>query len=277
MKKVKVISSTTQPDVLNEYLWYDPVEGTLKTNIGTEGGEIKSVCGVKGNVDINSYCEPIPGFPYLDSYLSISPKIFQLDGYPDYALNLRGYYTYDDNGVQNVYDYCCYNFYGDASIGSDDHYFIVAPHYDLTRGFMVDYNAKKIYINGDEFSSSGDINTTITYTEGSPRKYSVGDSGAGVVIYGYTSIGYPHDEGSKNKGVTIASNVKIGISEDDTVGSLSTTRVAIAPDVVIYGGVRITTDKIQLGDKSSNNTYIQFSENAVTFYNNGKSATLTLS
>lgn len=282
MKKVKVISSTTQPDVLGEYLWYDPVEETLKTNIDTKGDKTITIGGstegstqegvnINPQVSINSNLFQTSDFPVSKPRFEVNPVFLEYSDDSWYALGLKGS-VYSENDLED-YVYCDYALSGTGAIYSSNEYVEITPTYNDrwdNKSFLVNYDTEKIYINGKAFSGGAPV----TYTdEGSKKVCIVGDKGTGVVIYGTTTIG----ESDSNSKVTIKGTVNIGDKYSDVVGAASTSRVEIAPDVVIHGGSQITTDTIKLGDKGSNNTYIQFSENAVTFYNNGKSATLTLS
>ena len=279
MKKVKVISSTTQPDVLGEYLWYDPVEETLKTNIDTKGDKTITIGGsteegvnIYPQVSINTQLLRDPDFPVSKPRFEVNPVYMEYSDDSWYALGLKGS-VYSENASKD-YVYCDYALIGTGAIYSSNERVEITPTYNNQwneKGFRVDYNTEKIYINGEEF---GGDDSPVTYTdEGYKKVCIVGDKGTGVVIYGGTTIG----ESDPNSKVTIKGTVNIGDPNSNVVGAASTSRVEIAPDVVIHGGASITTDTIKLGNKNSNNTYIQFSENAVTFYNNGKSATLTLS
>jgi hypothetical protein len=284
MKKVKVISSTTQPDVLGEYLWYDPVEETLKTNINTKGDKTITIGGsaeeaqrggvnINPQVSINTDFYKEPGEGVTESCLEMNPvHLKNSDNW--YAQGLKGSVSYEnEDGKLDTYQYCDYNFTGECYMESSSEGVKIKPAYETFANvsFSVDYYDKKIYINGEEF---GGGDSPVTYTdEGSKKVCTIGERGTGVVIYGGTTIG----ESNSASKVTISGTVNIGDKNSDVVGAASTSRVEIAPDVVIHGGASITTNTIKLGDKNSNNTYIQFSENAVTFYNNGKSATLTLS
>ena len=115
----------------------------------------------------------------------------------------------------------------------------------------------------------------------------VGSEGTSAIVYDASisnaAIGpIPHGINKASAFIKIGNEsnmdgISIGGSD---VGQLTTKKIIIKNGVNLLDCVQITATMIKLADDSNSNPksrYIQFNDDSIVFYNNGKTATLTLS
>ena len=102
---------------------------------------------------------------------------------------------------------------------------------------------------------------------------SISNASIGPVPNGMYGFGNEIKIGDKSN----TGGISIGGSD---VGQLTTEKIIIKYGVNLLDNVQITDTMIKLADDSNSNPesrYIQFNDDSIVFYNNGKTATLTLS